>query len=176
MVERRMTDIDCPLENSTHHGRGTAKSLKIAVVCSHGGHLTEVLRIADAFLGRRVVWVTHPAIQTRTLRPVHFVPNYGETTLGLLQTLTASFLKAVWILSKERPDVILTTGAELAIPFCWVGKFMGIRIVYIESLTRVQSKSGSGRAIYPIADRFFVQWKELLPKYGPKAEYRGRVA
>jgi UDP-N-acetylglucosamine:LPS N-acetylglucosamine transferase len=59
---------------------------------------------------------------------------------------------------RRRPTAILSTGAALAVPFFIVGRLHGIRTVYVESLTRTQSLSLSGRMVYPLASAFFVQW------------------
>jgi beta-1,4-N-acetylglucosaminyltransferase len=80
------------------------------------------------------------------------------------------------ILLKERPDVVISTGGgEIAIPFCYAGKLMGAKVVFIETLARVTTRSAAGKLIYPIADLFLVQWESLLKLYGSKAQYWGNV-
>lgn len=66
---------------------------------------------------------------------------------------------------RRRPDVILSTGAALALPFFLVGRLHGCRLVYIESLTRTRGLSLTGRLVYPFASSFFVQWPEAAAKY-----------
>jgi len=81
--------------------------------------------------------------------------------------------KAMVILLRERPDVVLSIGAEIAIPFLWFGKLMGAKTVYIESWCRVNTKSLTGPLVYPIVDLFLIQWPSLANEYGPKAKYFG---
>jgi UDP-N-acetylglucosamine:LPS N-acetylglucosamine transferase len=59
------------------------------------------------------------------------------------------------------PDAILSTGAALAVPFFVVGKLHGSRLIYIESVARVEGLSMSGKLVYFLADRFYVQWPAL---------------
>jgi UDP-N-acetylglucosamine:LPS N-acetylglucosamine transferase len=83
-----------------------------------------------------------------------------------------------------RPDVILSTGAGLAVPFFVVGRLRGVRLVYVESLTRTEALSLSGRLVAPLADELFVQWPQAargsaryvgsILSRGPVAEATGR--
>jgi len=57
----------------------------------------------------------------------------------------------------------------------YLGGFLGKKIVFIESLSRVKNPSLTGKFLYPISDLFLVQWKSLLKKYGSKAKYGGKV-
>jgi UDP-N-acetylglucosamine:LPS N-acetylglucosamine transferase len=57
------------------------------------------------------------------------------------------------------PDVILSTGAAVAVPFFIVGWLRGKRLVYVESFTRISRPALTGRLVYPLADAFFVQWR-----------------
>ena len=79
------------------------------------------------------------------------------------------------ILAKERPFAIISTGAEIAIPAFLLGKVLGMRLVFVESLCRVSKPSGTGFLLYPLADLFLVQWPQLVNSYGPRAEYAGAV-
>ncbi len=78
------------------------------------------------------------------------------------------------MLRRRRPDAILSTGAGLAVPFFLVGRLLGIRLVYVESVTRTESISLSGRLVYPLATRFFAQWPAAAARLR-RAEFKGRV-
>jgi UDP-N-acetylglucosamine:LPS N-acetylglucosamine transferase len=87
------------------------------------------------------------------------------------------FLLNLWeaykILRRERPQVILSTGAGPAVPFALVGRvFFKTRMVFVESITRVERPSLTGRIMYQLADEFFYQW-ESLRRYLPKARFGG---
>ena len=86
-----------------------------------------------------------------------------------------NLLEAYKILKKERPLIILSTGAGPAVPFAIIGRILfGTKIIFIETITRVRSPSLSGRIMYYLAHRFFYQW-ESLGKYYPKGIYGGNL-
>jgi len=145
--------------------------MKICLVCSHGGHLTELLEIIEAFEGHETFFVTYDCVRTRQLETKYLLSNIGTSPLRM-----AIAVPRIWrILQKEKPDVIVSTGAEIAIPAFYLAKVLGIKTIFIEAWTRVYKPTGTGRILYPVADVFLVQWKELLPSYGPKAKYEGAV-
>lgn len=133
-----------------------------------------MMLLAPAFEGHERFFVTYRCARTEVLAGHECVyPLPIIRTNPLLMAL--AFLWALWIQLKERPSVIISTGAEIAIPFCWVGKLLGAQVVYIESWSRVCTRSGTGPLVYPVADLFLVQWPDVLHFYGPKARYEGSV-
>lgn len=81
--------------------------------------------------------------------------------------------EAFRILSRERPEIILSMGAGPAVPFALVGRFLfRCRIVFVETITRIHRPSLTGRIMYWLAHDFFYQWQSLAP-YFPKAIYGG---
>ncbi len=87
------------------------------------------------------------------------------------------FLLNLWqafkILLKEKPNVILSTGAGPVVPFAIVGRlFFGARVIFVETITRIEKPSMTGRIMYWLAHDFFYQWQTLSPFF-PKAKYGG---
>ena len=78
------------------------------------------------------------------------------------------------ILKKEKPDVLISTGALVAVPILYLGKIMGKKIVFVETIARIEELSLTGKLIYPIADCFIVQWDNLQKKY-PKTIYASGI-
>lgn len=64
------------------------------------------------------------------------------------------------MLRKEKPDLIISSGAAVAVPFFYIGKLMGAKVVYIEVFDRYNKPTLTGKLVYPIADKFIVQWEE----------------
>ncbi len=85
---------------------------------------------------------------------------FGPTTRNIPNLLRNLGLAARLVRSL-RPRVIVTTGAGLAVPFAWIGRLLGAKIVYVESLTRIEQPSLSCRLIAPVAHRIYAQWPEL---------------
>jgi beta-1,4-N-acetylglucosaminyltransferase len=148
--------------------------MKIGLVCSHGGHLTDILQMLDAFEGHDIFFATYHsarADEVRALAPAYFTHNIGTNVWRMALT----FPWALRILLREKPDVIVSSGSEIALPFFYLAKLLRIKTMYIECWCRVETLSITGRLVYPIADEFYVQWPQLLRACGPKAQYKGAV-
>jgi UDP-N-acetylglucosamine:LPS N-acetylglucosamine transferase len=87
--------------------------------------------------------------------------------------MAIGFARTLLVFARERPTVVITDGAEIAIPAVLIGRALGCRIVFVEVWTRVRLPTLTGRIVYPLCDAFFVMWPELLQSYGPKARYEG---
>jgi beta-1,4-N-acetylglucosaminyltransferase len=74
----------------------------------------------------------------------------------------------------ERPDVVISTGAGIVVFFCVFAKLFGAKLIFIESMARVERPTLTARLLYPFSDLFIVQWPDLL-KYFPGAKYMGRL-
>jgi len=144
-----------------------AAAESILLVCSPGGHLLQLLSLEPAWRGLERSWVTLAAADvSHLLRGEEVTLAHGPTNRSLVN-LVRNLVLAWRELRVRRPDTVLSTGAALAVPFFAVGKLLGCRCVYVESLTRIESVSLSGRLVYPLADAFFVQW--------PRAARRRRM-
>ena len=86
-----------------------------------------------------------------------------------------AFLLTFRILLKERPKLIVSTGSEIAIPAFYLAKLFRAKTMFIESWTRVEQPTGTGKLVYLFSDVFLVQWQRLLSKYGKKAKYEGAI-
>ena len=75
---------------------------------------------------------------------------------------------------KEKPDLVICTGALAMIPICLISKLMGKKLIYIESFAKVSSPTQTGQLLYRFADQFYVQWPQLLRFY-PNAIYLGGI-
>jgi len=148
--------------------------MNVLLVCSPGGHLQQMLALKPAWDGMRRAWVTLPGADVEVLladEPTTL--GHGPTNRSLKNMLRNAGL--AWrLLHHHRPDAILSTGAGLAVPFFLVGRLLGITCVYVESVTRTESLSLTGRMVYPLANRFFVQWPALAARYD-RATYAGAV-
>ena len=146
----------------------------VLLVASSGGHLLQLLTLREAWHGLPTIWVSNDKEDARSLlaaERAHFLPGpYSRN----LRSLLANLLLAVRVVVRERPATVLTTGADIAVPFAWVGRLFGAKVVYVESLTRIERVSLSCRLISPVTNRLYVQWPELAERT-PKARYAGNV-
>jgi beta-1,4-N-acetylglucosaminyltransferase len=145
--------------------------MKICLVCSHGGHLTEIMQLKEAFEGHETFFITYGCVRTRQLEHKYLLRNIGTNPL----LMGWAFFLTLGILLKEKPRLIISTGSEIAIPAFYLAKILRIKTIFIESWTRIEHPTGTGKIVYPVADVFLVQWKHLLSKYGKKAKYEGGI-
>ena len=130
------------------------------------------LRLSWAEFSR--VWVTFDKSDARSLlRDEEVVYAFGPTNRSL-KNLVRNLVLAWRTLTRLRPRAPLTTGAGRAVPFAWVGRLFGARVVYVESFTRINTVSPSCRLTAPIADRIYVQWSELAATL-PRARFAGSL-
>jgi beta-1,4-N-acetylglucosaminyltransferase len=140
---------------------------KICIVSSCGGHLTEVRLLKPVYDSYEHFYVINEKIKLHSdMEGRTYFIRHSERDLLFFVNLW----EAVRILKKERPNLILSTGAGLAVPFALVGKVLGIPTIFIED--RVTQPSLTGRIVYYLAARFFYQWKPL-ERYFPKGVYGG---
>ncbi len=150
--------------------RWMKKAKKIGLICSPGGHLVEVLQLLEAFQGYPFFFLTYKEKATLNRKNTYCVANLARNPLNLI----VGILKIFFIFLKERPSILFSTGAEIAIPSFYIGKFLfRTKLIYLECSAQVHSPSLTGRCVYPITDLFLVQWEPLLRHYGLKASYVG---
>jgi UDP-N-acetylglucosamine:LPS N-acetylglucosamine transferase len=166
--------------------------MKIGILCSAGGHLTQALSVLEAFQGHDCFLVLQNFPTVKNFNPPYFFKtyhlkilfNYGLGIkissrqiiwLGVYITLLNNTVELIKIFMKEKPDALFSTGSEIAIPAFYIGKFLfGAKLIFLESIARIKDISLTGKVLLPIVNLFLVQWEELLHKY-KKAKFWGRV-
>lgn len=145
---------------------------RVLLVCSPGGHLLQMLSLEGAWSELDRTWVTLEAADTaKLLEDERVVFGRGPTNRSI-RALLANLRLALRTVRRERPEAILSTGAALAFPFFIAGKLFGARLVYVESLTRTEGLSLTGRLVQPLADAIFVQWPQAA---GGRRRYAGSL-
>jgi beta-1,4-N-acetylglucosaminyltransferase len=136
----------------------------LLLVCSSGGHLLQLLELSAAWEGRKRIWVSFDKPDVRSLlRDEDVRLAYGPTNRNVPNLLRN--VRLAWrTVRGDRPAAIVTTGAGVAVPFAWIGRLLGVPVVYVESFTRIEGLSLSARMITPVARRVYVQWPELAAR------------
>ncbi|MDG9319913.1 UDP-N-acetylglucosamine transferase subunit ALG14 [Streptococcus pneumoniae] len=148
--------------------------MKVCLVGSSGGHLTHLYLLKPFWKDRERFWVTFDKEDARSiLENEIFYPCYYPTNRNL-KVLIKNTILAFKILRKERPDIIVSSGAAVAVPFFYLGKIFGAKTVYIEVFDRIDAPTMTGKLVYPVTDRFIVQWEEMKKVY-PKAINLGGI-
>ena len=148
--------------------------MKICLVCSSGGHLSQLYKLKPCWEDEDRVWVTFPKKDALSLlEGEQHYPCYYPTNRNIIN-LIRNTVVAWKVLRKEKPDLILSTGAAVAVPFFYLGKLFGAKLIYVEIFDRIDRLTLTGKLVYPISDRFIVQWEELAQRY-PKAICLGSI-
>lgn len=156
------------------------KKKKVMFISSTGGHLDELMQLKELFNKYDYTIITEKTKSNINLKDKH--PKrisylvYGTKDKPLIYPFKLLFncFKSLFIYIKVRPKYIISTGAHTAGPMCYIGKIFGSKIIYIETFANSETKSLTGRLVYPIADLFIVQWESMLNLY-PKAIYGGWI-
>lgn len=149
-------------------------TIKICVACSTGGHLVEVKQLQQVYGKYEHFYFTFSGGVAEELKKnsrVRDIPNVVRHSP--LSWIVGAVLSAHAVLA-ERPDVVISTGAGIVVFFCVFAKLIGAKLIFIESMARVERPTLTARFLYPFSDLFIVQWPGLL-KYFPRAKYMGRL-
>lgn len=149
--------------------------MKLLLVCNPGGHFSTMMGLQSFWSTYQREWVTYPNYDTQNLPEKETVYWVTMQEARMIGKAFLNFIRALIILSKSRPDLVVSTGASLAVPFILASKIFGIKTVFIESITRASDLSLSGKLVYNFVDEFYVQWPDCVKRY-PKAQYKGVVA
>ena len=139
--------------------------MKICMVGSSGGHLTHLYMLKPFWQDKERFWVTFDKEDARSLlQGEKMYPCYYPTNRNIWNLLRNTVL-AIKVLHKEKPDLIISSGAAVAVPFFWFGKLQGAKLIYIEVFDRIDKPTMTGKMVYPIVDRFIVEWEEMKKVY-----------
>jgi UDP-N-acetylglucosamine:LPS N-acetylglucosamine transferase len=138
---------------------------KIYLVSSAGGHLAQLLALRAYWEGTERTWVTFDMPDARSqLAGERTIWAYHPTTRNLFN-LARNFALAMRLLRRDRPEIVISDGAGVAVPFFVVAKLLGIRTVYIEVFDRIDSTTMTARLCRPFTEIFCVQWQAQLELY-----------
>lgn len=151
---------------------------KVLFISSGGGHLCELLQLSDLLESYNSIVITEKEeTSVNMLRELNtkcfFLLSARRNNLMIFCFKNmVNILLSFYYFIKIRPDIIITTGANTAVPMCYIGKLWHKKIVFIESYAVTSTRTLSGKLVYPIADLFLIQWESLHNLY-PKSTYKG---
>jgi beta-1,4-N-acetylglucosaminyltransferase len=148
---------------------------QVLLVASSGGHLFQLWALREAWETLDRAWVTLDTPDVRTLLDGERILFARGPTTRNVPNLLRNIVLAFRLLRRLRPVAIVTTGAGVAVPFVWVGRVLGIHVVYVETMARIHRPSLSYRLVARLVSRTYVQWPELARAI-PNARYCGTVA
>ena len=138
---------------------------KIALVSSSGGHLSQLFLMKDCWEKYDRFWVSFDKPDANALlKDEKLYHCHYPTNRNVKNTIKNTFL-AIKLLVKEKPDVIISTGAAIAVPFFYIGKLFGCKTIYVEIFDLLDAPTMTGKLVHPITDEFIVQWESLKDVY-----------
>ena len=153
---------------------------KVMFISSTGGHLNELLQLKNMFSNYDFCLITEKTKSNLYLKDeykgkVYFL-IYGTKHHFLTYPfkLLANCFISLFYYFRFKPDYIITTGVHTAGPMCCIGKIFGSKIVYIETFANMVTKTATGKLLYPISDKFIVQWESMKKLY-PNADFGGWI-
>lgn len=150
------------------------EKLRICLAASAGGHLSQLLKIESSWERYETFCITTSDIVGEKLQKYGKVYVVGECNRQHLLRVLIVLIACSKAILREKPNVVISTGAAVGCITCFMGKVLGAKIVWIDSITNVEKISLSGRLVRYIADLFLIQWPELARQYND-VEYIGQV-
>lgn len=138
---------------------------RVLAVSSGGGHWVELLRVRPAFEGADVAYVTVSREYQRDIGEARFHVVNDATRWSKFAALWQAF-RVLLILLRERPDVVITTGAAPGYFALRMGKWFGARTIWLDSIANVEELSMSGQMAGRFADLWLTQWPHLAKPDG----------
>lgn len=152
----------------------------VLFISSTGGHLEELLQLSPMFDK-----YDYHLITEKTKSNLYLKEKYGDKVSYLVYgtkhhilsypfKLLFNCFKSLFYYLRFHPDYIITTGTHTAGPMCCIGKILGSKIIYIETFANMVTKTSTGKLVYPISDKFIVQWESMKKLY-PDSVYGGWI-
>lgn len=145
---------------------------RVLAIASGGGHWVQLLRLRPAFEAHHVAYVTvRESYRSDVAGARFYVVN--DATRWDKPGLVRMALRLVWILLRERPHVIISTGAAPGYFAIRFGRLLGARTAWVDSIANVEEISMTGRIVGRFTDLWLTQWPHLARPEGPS--YEGEV-
>jgi beta-1,4-N-acetylglucosaminyltransferase len=148
--------------------------MKLMLVCTSGGHFSTMKSLEKFWKQHDRVWVTdykHDTASLANSEKAYWLSFQApRDLLAFAKNLPETFR----IIEREKPDLVVSTGASIAVNFAIAAKLSGCKYMFIESLSRPRRLSMSGKLVYLLCDELYVQWPDISKRY-KKAIYAGCV-
>ena len=149
---------------------------KICFIASTGGHFDQLMMLKpimdkyDSFIITEKT--SYKAIKDN--RKIYYLKQVNRHEKIFILKMLVNIINTLKIFIREKPDVVISTGALVTIPICIIAKIFRKKLIFIESFAKINSPTLTGKLLYKFADQFYVQWKDMLKIY-PKAIYKGGI-
>lgn len=149
---------------------------KICFIASTGGHFEQLMMLKPLMDKYKSFIVTEKTDYSviKGNRKIYYLKQVNRHEKTFIFKMIANTFKSIKIFFKEKPDVIISTGALATIPICIFAKILKRKVIFIESFAKVTSPTLTGKLVYKFADQFYVQWEQMKEHY-PNAIFKGGI-
>ena len=149
---------------------------KICFAASSGGHLEQLMMLKPLMNKYDSFIVTEKTTYTSVPDNIklYYLEQVNRKERTFFFHMIKNFFMSFKIFMVEKPDMVICTGVLAMIPLCLIAKLFRKKMIYIESFAKVTSGTLTGKLLYRFADRFYVQWEQMLQIY-PKAIFLGGI-
>lgn len=145
---------------------------RVLAIASGGGHWVQLLRLRPAFEGCEVTYATvQPSYAAQV--PGERFYAFTDATRWSRWDLIKMILEVCWIVFRTRPNVVISTGAAPGVVALRVGKLLGAKTIWLDSIANVETMSMSGRKVRGFTDLWLSQWPEVANREG--STFKGAV-
>lgn len=149
---------------------------KICFIASSGGHFEQIMMLKPIMEKNNSFIVTEKTnymVSDKEI-PIYYLNQVNRNEAKCIGYMLINSMKTLKIFFREKPDVIISTGALATIPMCLLAKIFNKKLIFIESFAKIKSPTLTGKFVYKFADQFYVQWEEMKKIY-PDAIFKGGI-
>lgn len=146
--------------------RVSKQTPRVLAIASGGGHWVQLLRLRPAFDGAKVTYVSVRPAYASDVPGERFIPINDATRWDKVG-LAKMALKLLLIMLRVRPNVVISTGAAPGYFAIRLGKLLGARTIWLDSIANVEELSMTGMMVKDKASLWLTQWPHLAAEDGP---------
>jgi UDP-N-acetylglucosamine:LPS N-acetylglucosamine transferase len=144
---------------------------KILAISSPGGHWTQMQRISASFSSHDVVYVSTLKGYADEVRNNKYYQVVDASSWSKL-SLISLFFQLLKIILKERPDIVISTGAAPGFFAIIMSRCIGARTIWLDSIANYERISFSGRLVKYFTHLHLTQWEHLKNQ---RTQFLGKV-
>jgi UDP-N-acetylglucosamine:LPS N-acetylglucosamine transferase len=142
---------------------------RVLAVASGGGHWIQLSRMFPALVDCEVAYMTTQSGYRYQVSPARFYVVYDANMRKKFGMIWMAF-QILMVLLWERPHVVMSTGAAPGFFAVRLGKLLGAKTIWVDSMANAEQLSASGVKVGRHADVWLTQWPHLATPTGPYFE------
>lgn len=149
---------------------------KICFIASTGGHFDQLMMLKPIMDKHYSFIITEKTAYQSVVdsRKTYYLKQVNRQEKTWIYKMIVNTINSFKIFIKEKPEVVISTGALATVPMCIIAKVFRKKLIFIESFAKITSPTLTGKLLYKFADQFYVQWGDMIKVY-PNAIYKGGI-